>query len=131
MITKKMIKIDNKIFFIRTKNMSKKKFLKQFYVKNNTYLYNLYCRLYSYIAGNAINLFKEYKLYYSKEYSTFKIFLSEHYNIPDNIIESFDNRKSFYKYVDIGNEQPLYSLMMNKTIQKVVKDFMGDFKYEN
>lgn len=128
---KKIVKLDDKIFFIKTIDMSKKKFLKLFFVKKNTYLYQLYSRLYDYIAGNSINLYEEYKNYYANEYDTFDSFLLEHYNLPKDLVKIFNKNNSYYKYKDIGNEQPLYSLLMDETIKKIIIDFMGGFVYED
>ena len=128
---KKIIKLDDKIFFIKTSDMSKKNFLKLFFVKKRTYLYQLYSRLYDYIAGNSINLYEEYKNYYANEYDTFDSFLLEHYNLPKDLVKIFNKKNSFYKYKDIGNEQPLYSLLMDETIKKIIVDFMGGFVYED
>ena len=130
-IQKNIIKLDNKIFFIKNNNMTKKNFLKLFYVKNNSYLFQLYSRLYDYIIGDGIDLYKEFKKYHSTEYSKSEIFLSEHYNIPDELIEKFNNKKSFYKYKDLGNEQPLYHLLHDDEVKNIVRKFMGGYVYEN
>lgn len=130
-IQKTIIRLDDKIFFIKNDDMSKKHFLELFYVKKKSYLYQLYVRLYDYIVGDSINLYKEFKKYYSKEYSSFEIFLSEHYNIPDELLEKFNNTKSYYKYKDIGNEQPLYNLLHDEEVHNIVSKFMGGYVYEN
>lgn len=130
-IQKTIIKLDDKIFFIKNDDMRKKCFLKSFNVKNKSYLYQLYGRLYDYIIGDGINLYEEFEKYYSKEYSSFEIFLSEHYNIPDELVEKFNNTKSYYKYKDIGNEQPLYNLLHDEEVHNIVSEFMGGYVYEN
>lgn len=56
---KECILLDNKIYFIKNKNMKKSNFLKKFCVKKNSYYYKLYSRLYDYIIGKNINLYKE------------------------------------------------------------------------
>lgn len=130
-IQKTIIKLDDKIFFIKKGDMRKKSFLKLFNVKNKSYLYQLYDRLYNYIMGKGINLYGEFKKCYSKEYSNFETFLSEHYNIPDELIEKFNNKKSYYKYKNIGNEQPLYHLLHDEEVNNIVSKFMGGYVYED
>ncbi len=130
-IQKIIIRLDDKILFIKNDDMGKNNFLKLFNVKNNSYLYQLYGRLYDYIIGDSINLYEEFQKYYSIEYSKFEIFLSEHYNVPDELIEKFNNTKSYYKYKDIGNEQPLYHLLHDEKIHNIVSKFMGGYVYED
>ena len=107
------ILIDNKIYFIKTKNMGKSNFIKKFCVKKNSYYYKLYSRLYDYIIGENNE------------------FLLEHHNIPKAILNNFNNKCSYYKYKDTGNEQPLYCLIQNEKIKKMINEFMGGFVYEN
>lgn len=130
-IEKVINNFDDKIFFIKKNNMSKKKFLKKFNVKNNSYLYNLYSRLYDYIIGNCFNLYDEFKKYYKKEYLKFDIFLSEHYNMPEKLIKEYNNKKSYYKYKDVGNEQPLYPILRDEEVRNIVCEFVGGFVYED
>ena len=125
------ILIDNKIYFIKTKNMGKSNFIKKFCVKKNSYYYKLYSRLYDYIIGENNNLYREYKRYYKKEFASYDEFLLEHHNIPKAILNNFNNKCSYYKYKDTGNEQPLYCLIQNEKIKKMVNEFMGGFVYEN
>ena len=120
---KQNLMLDDKFYFIKNNNMKKKDFLKLFYVKKNSYFYQLYSRLYDYIVGKSINLYNEYNKYYKKEFSTFREFLSEHHNIPEKLIMNFDNKNSYYKYKDIGNEQPLFCLMQSNDIKKIVNEF--------
>lgn len=128
---KECILLDNKIYFIKNNNMKKSNFLKKFCVKKNSYYYKLYSRLYDYIIGENINLYKEYRKYYKKEYTSYDEFLLEHHNIPKSILNKFNNKNSCYKYKDIGNEQPLYCLVQNEEIKKIINEFIGDFVYEN
>lgn len=128
---KYIIKIDDKCFFIKNKNMNRKNFLDLFHVVRNSYLYELYNRLYDYIIGNSINLYNEYKSYYKCEYEDFATFLVEHYNIPESLVKKYDNRYSYYKYMDVGKDQPLSSLMYDETIKEIVKEFIGGFIYED
>lgn len=130
-IQKTIIKLDDKIFFIKNNDMERKDFLKMFNVKYNSYLYHLYSRLYDYIIGNCINLYEEFHNYYIKEYSNFETFLSEHYNVPDELIDKFNNKKSYYKHKDIGNEQPLYHILQNEEVRDIVIKFVGGYAYEN
>ena len=128
---KKTLKLNDKLYFIKNPNMKKKDFLVLFYVKKNTYFYKLYGRLYDFLIGGSINLHKEYKKYYKKEYFNFKEYLIEHHNIPENMIENFYNKNSFYKYKDIGNEQPLYSLLQDSKVKQIAIEFMGGTIYED
>ena len=125
------IELNGRIFFIINKDMKFKNFIRMFNVKKGSYYYNLYKRLYDSIFGCKINLYKEYKCYYKKEYETFNSFLKEHYNFDDIILEKISNKKSYYKYKDIGKEQPIENLKYNEEIKNIVKSFIGSDLNEN
>ena len=130
-VKKKIFKIDNKVFFVKMNNMTKKEFLNIFKVKKNTYFYKLYERLFDYLISGCINLNDEYNHYYKNEYNCFELFLEEHYNIPRDLIPFFNNKISCYKNKTVGCELPLYNLIHNEEIRNVISEFMGGFVYEN
>lgn len=50
-------------------------------VKKNTFAGNMISRVYDYYFQGAINLKKEYRKYYRKEFCSVEKFIEEHFNI--------------------------------------------------
>ena len=117
------------VFFNRNHTMSKRFFIKKFKVKKRTYFYNLYSRLYDFIMGGSINLYKEYKKYYKKEYKNFDIFLMERFNMNNDLLKKFNNKKSYYKKINLQCDQAVYNLAQDGEIKKIISEFIGGFEY--
>lgn len=126
---KQVVKYGDLVFFNINKKMNKKNFLRIFKVKKKTYFYNLYSRLYDFIMGGNVNLYKEYKEYYKKEYKKFENFLIERYNMNEELLKKFKNRKSYYKKFDTMCDQVVYSLAQDEEIRQIISDFMGGYVY--
>ena len=93
---KQLVKYGDLVFFNKNNRMKKKNFINLFKVKKKTYFYNLYSRLYDFLIGGDTNLYKEFKKYYNKEYKSFEEFLIERYNMDEELLKKFKNRKSYY-----------------------------------
>lgn len=123
--------IDEKIFVKKNIYMNKQNFINHFKVKRNSYLYNLYGRLYDYILGSTINLKKEYKKYYKKEYKSMREFLIEKYNLNNEQVENYCNRNSFYKLKNVGFENAIHNMLYYDKIRDIVVAYTGGDIYEN
>ena len=117
------------IFFNKNYKMSKRNFIKKFKVKRRTYFYDLYSRLYDFIIGGSTNLYKEYRKYYKKEYKNYNKFLMERFNMNDDLLKKFNNKKSYYKKEHIQCDQAVHNLAQDDEIRKIISEFMGGYEY--
>lgn len=126
---KQVAKYGDYVFLKKNKRMGKKNFIKLFKVKKKSYFYNLYSRLYDFIIGGGINLYKEYKKYYKNEYKSFEKFLVERYNMDEELLKKFKNRKSYYKKFDTMCDQVVHNLAQDEEIKQIISEFMGGYVY--
>ena len=69
-------------FHMRDKDVPcKRRVMKTLGVKKNTFAGNMISRVYDYYFQGAINLKKEYRKYYRKEFCSVEKFIEEHFNI--------------------------------------------------
>lgn len=74
-------KINGRIFFKHKDVPCKRRVMKTLGVKKNTFAGNMISRVYDYYFQGAINLKKEYRKYYRKEFCSVEKFIEEHFNI--------------------------------------------------
>lgn len=129
MIKKSIDKYEDLVFFNKVHGMSKREFISLFKVKKKSYLYDLYSRLYDAIIGGSINLNKEYNKYYRIEFDNFSDFLISRYNMTEEMLKKYCNKKSYYKEFDRMLEQPIHSLLQDETIKEIIYKFMGGYIY--
>ena len=127
---KQLVKYGDLVFFNKNNRMKKKNFKNLFKVKKKTYFYNLYSRLYDFLIGGDTNLYKEFKKYYNKEYKSFEEFLIERYNMDEELLKKFKNRKSYYKKFDTMCDQVVHSLAQDEEIEEIINKFMGGYVYD-
>ncbi len=125
-----IIKYDDLVFFIEKKKMKKKDFFKMVKVKKNSYLYNIYDRMYDFMLKGKVNLYKEYIKYYKKEYKDFSEYLSEKYHMNEEMKKMFENKKSCYKKYDLCCDQPILALMQDDEVKEIICKFMGGYVYD-
>ena len=126
---KQIVKYGDIVLFKKNNKMQKRNFIRIFKVKKNSYFYNLYSRLYDFLIGGSVNLYKEYRKYYKKEYKTFEKFLIERYNMDEGLLEKFKNRRSYYEKFDIMCDQTVHSLAQDEEIKEIISKFMGGYIY--
>ena len=127
---KQLVKYGDLVFFNKNNRMKKKNFINLFKVKKKTSFYNLYSRLYDFLIGGDTNLYKEFKKYYNKEYKSFEEFLIERYNMDEELLKKFKNRKSYYKKFDTMCDQVVHSLAQDEEIEEIINKFMGGYVYD-
>ncbi len=128
---RKYVYIEDKVFFNKSVLINRFTFINLFHVKYNSYLYNLYSRLYDYILGNCINLYKEYKKYYSGEFANMREFLIERYNMNDEQLNMFCHKKSYYKLKYNSMDNPTAGLLYIDEIKGLVSEYVGGELSEN
>lgn len=123
--------IGDLVFFSKTIFTNKFSFISRFHVKYGSFLYGLYGRLYIYLLGNGINLYKEYKKYYRKEFNNMEDFLIERYNLSEKQVEYFCNKHSYYKLRDNGSDNAVYNMLCVDSIKKIAEKYIGGEINEN
>lgn len=113
-----MLKIDEKLFFVKTAKLNKCNFRKYLGIKRKTYMNTVVIRLFDYHFANAISLRKEYRKYYRKEFTTFDSFLAQRHNLFPAEIEDFAQKRIFYKDLSITSDLNIVELMNDEIISK-------------
>ena len=108
-------KINGRIFFKHKDVPCKRRVMKTLGVKKNTFAGNMISRVYDYYFQGAINLKKEYRKYYRKEFCSVEKFIEEHFNIE------LDDAK---KYFDAEMKFNIMLADVNKLIGEAVRDVM-------
>lgn len=123
--------IDNMIFF-------KKNFLRNrwtihyfFGVKKRSYMGQIISRIYDHYCRGARNLFLEYKLFYSREFSTYKEFLSNKYNLFDRESNELASVFLFCKDLHELEDYNLEDVCKEDDISMILKRFLGGNTYED
>ena len=73
----------------------------QHFIKKRSYIAITFSKIYDFFCNNAINLKKEYKKYYQKEYLSFEEYLQQKHNLFKDEIECLNNQNSYYKNIKI------------------------------
>ena len=115
----------NKAFFIKRKNINKNKFFKYFGIKKNTFMAKILNDLFFDLFDNSINLYKEYKIFYKREFFSFEEYLQQKHNLLPNEVKLFQNKKSYYKEINIYNINNI--LDSADYIVQVLEKHMGKF----
>ena len=96
----KTIKYNDYIFFKKKTVGSTKKVVKMFGVKYHSYAGDTVKRVVNYYFG--INLKRDYKLFYQREFSQYKDFLECKMGIPSNVVEKIVQENVFF--VDLSGK---------------------------
>jgi len=75
-------------FLVLKKRYSRKKFLEKIKVEKDSYAESIFIRIYDTLISEVVDIRKEFKKYYYKEYENIKDFLYKKYNVDDtNLID--------------------------------------------
>lgn len=114
------------IYYKSCKALTKRAFRKYLKLGKNSYVSSIFDRMLDYFTDNAIKLYREYDRYYKKEFKTFKVFLEIKHNLPDDRIEMFCNKNSYYKRYDEMPEKNIDNIFYdNDDIKNLLFSFIG------
>lgn len=122
---------DGKIYYIKDSKKSENSFFKYFGVKKNTYIGQVFQRLFYVYCKHSINLFWEYNKYYKYEFKTFEEYLYNKHNLANKEIEIFRNKNSFYKEYSKVADRVNHDLLFDETIKEQLYEFLGGVVYED
>ena len=118
--------ISNHVFFPKKSTVSLCGAYKFFGVKKNSYMGSVVRRIYDYYCGGAINLYRTYRKYYKKEFSTYEEFLGKHFNLFPDEVRSISSKHLYYKDISFQPENNITNLIEDLAIANTVKQFLGD-----
>ena len=118
--------ISNHVFFLKKSTVCLGGAYKFFGVKKNSYMGSVVQRIYDYYCGGAINLYRTYRKYYKKEFSTYEEFLEKHFNLFPDEVRSISSKRLYYKDTSFQPENNITHLIEDLAIENTVKQFLGD-----
>ena len=123
--------ISNHVFFSPKSIFSLCRAYKFFGVKKNSYMGSVVRRIYDYYCGGATNLYRTYRKYYKKEFSTYEEFLEKHFNLFPDEVKSISSKHLYYKDISFQPANNITNLIQDSEIAKTVKQFLGDEGVDN
>ena len=121
----------NGTLFVYTysKNINSHSFLAFFGVNKHTYFAYFFRRLYTALFKRSIDLEKEYKKYYKKEYPEYHDYLSKKYNLNEDEINDLSQGKIFYLKCDSSSDSIVNTMCDDEFFEQFQK-YM-EVVYEN
>ena len=117
----------DKAFFIKRNNININKFLKYFGIKKHTFMELVINDLFFNLFGNSINLYKEYRKFYKKEYPTFNDYLQQKHNLLPKEAKLFQNKNSYYKEINKYYMDEIFNAVSE--IKCVLEKYIGKIYY--
>ena len=121
----------NYILFIKGLRTSKIGIYKYFGVRKNSYAGTIISRIYDYYCIGARNLFLEYLRFYRKEFSSYKEFLIQKYNVDDKAIEKVVPKRLYCKDIEKALDGQIDNFSYYDNFAKMIKEFIGWQTNEN
>lgn len=127
-----MITVINSIcFFDKYKIGSLRKMQRYFGVKHSSYAGHLIQRLYYQYFGNAYNLKKYYKKYYSKEFNDFVDFIECKFNVKREFAAELCDKHIWFTSITKCKEDIRYSFDTVKDLVELFNEYVGGIKHED
>lgn len=120
-----LVIISNHVFFPKKTTVSLCGAYKFFGVKKNSYMGSVVHRIYDYYCEGAINLYRTYRKYYKKEFSSYEEFLEKHFNLFPDEVRSISSKHLYYKDTSFQPENNITNLIEDSEIANTVKQFLG------
>lgn len=105
--------------------------IKKYGIRYNSYAGEVIQRVFHYYFGDAINLKKEYRKYYMKEYAEFDKYLECHLGIPLNIRKTFSGTKVYYVDLDDKGDKIGDSFFYEENLKEQFWNLVGGLQNEN
>lgn len=125
------MKFKEYLFFEKISVKSKRKLLKYFGIRKNTYAGDVATRLYDYFYKNATNLKREYRKYYKKEFADYKDYLICRFNMPEHVAKRLCGENRYYVNLKWKGEHPGDYFEEDDVLRKKFWDFMGGLEIED
>ena len=125
------LKFKDYIFFNKNDIGSKRKLLKMYKVKKNSFAGKTISRIYDYYFGNSTNIKKEFYRYYKREFVDKLEYLTCHLNIPEDLAQKICDEKKYYVNLNWKGDQIGYSFLNDDKLKNQFWDFVGGIEYED
>lgn len=125
------MKYKDYFFFQKETVKSKRKLLKHFGIRRNTYAGNVVKRLHDYFYKNAIDLKREYRKYYRKEFGDYKEYLMCRLNMPEHVAQQLCNEHSCYVNLKWKGEHPGDYFEYDDALKMKFWEFVGGLEIED
>lgn len=120
------LQFGNYFFFVKKPIITSKYwFLRKLKIKKRSYIAITFSKIYDFFCNNAINLNKEYKKYYQKEYLSLEEYLQQKHNLFKDEIECLNNQNSYYKNIKICPNWNALSLFYDNRFVEIFSNFFG------
>ena len=126
-----IIRFDKYLFFNKDEIITRCDILKKYKIKRNSYAGKVLMRIYDYYFGNAININKEFKRYYKREFGTCEQYLICRFNMSKDLAKKISENKKYYVNLEWKGEEIGYTFSFDDDLRKQFWDFVGGIKYEN
>lgn len=109
-------------FLVLRKRCSRKKFLEKIKVEKDSYAESIFIRIYDTLISEVVDIRKEFKKYYYKEYENIKDFLYKKYNVDDTslidiLMKKIENGyQVFYAEKNSSMDFPVSQLIFSDTM---------------
>lgn len=107
----KAIISNNKIFFNAHKIKSKQQLFNTLLIVPDSVIGIVVARIYNWYFEGAVNLKREYKIYYKQEFENFKEFLSKHYLVPKRYINTIVSEDFWMKDLKVNIDYNLKTFL--------------------
>lgn len=127
----KTVKYGNYIFFEKRVVGSPRKLIRRYGVKHKSYAGEVLERIYYYFFGDAVDINKEYKKFYKKEYDSLDMYLECHLGIPERVRHKISTKKLLCVDLDSKGQRIGDSFYYDDGLREQFWDMVGGIENEN
>lgn len=125
------IRVNTYIFFDKKVVGSRRSLQKKFGLKGRSYAGNIMRRIYHYYFENAINVKREYKKFYKKEFPQYIDYLVCHFNISNQLADKISKSKLYYSDLEWKSDHINYSFSYDEKLSDLFWNSVGGYCNEN
>ena len=120
------MKIGSKVIFQKGLKTSRIGVYHFFGVKRKSYAGSIVTRIYDYFCGGSKSMYLEYLMYYRNEYSSFKEFLVDKYNLFEPEVDKIISWRLFCKDLSFTPDTNINDFLEDDNMGKAIIKWLGD-----
>lgn len=125
------VKFNKFLFFNKNEVGTKNKLLMLYGVKKNSYAGRVVARIYDTYFGNPVDIKREFKEYYKKEFKSFEQYLVCRFNMPEELAKRIADEKKYYVDLEWQEDQPGLTFSYDDELKNQFWKFVGGLAYED
>ena len=125
------MKIGSKVIFQKGLKTSRIGVYHFFGVKRKSYAGSIVTRIYDYFCGGSKSMYLEYLMYYRKEYSSFKEFLVDKYNLFEPEVDKIISWRLFCKDLSSTPDTNIRDFLEYDDMRNAIEKWLGENTDEN